>query len=156
MTDASVATHLIIRTATVAEQKTLEALQWRASLTNAGDRDALLANPDAINISLDQLASGRVFVAELRGVTVGFSAIEPREDGETELDALFVEPTFRRRGIARLMVDHCGEVARKRNSAALHVTGNPHAMDFYLSYGFEELGTIQTRFGPGVLMKKRL
>src|SRR5690242_8397917 len=94
---------IVIRTATVAEQKALEALQWRASLTNDGDRDSLLANPDAISIPLEQLVAGRVFVAELAGITVGFSAIEPRSDGDAELDALFVEPAFRRRGIARLL-----------------------------------------------------
>src|SRR5262249_40420419 len=33
----------LIRPAVVAEKKALEDLQWRASLTNAGDRDALLA-----------------------------------------------------------------------------------------------------------------
>ena len=37
----------LIRRAVVSEQKELEDLQMRASLTNAGDRDALLAHPDA-------------------------------------------------------------------------------------------------------------
>ena len=107
------------------KQKALEGLQLRASLTNDGDREALLANPDAIKIPLEQLAAGRVFVSELGGVTVGFSAIEPRVDGETELDALFVEPNIRRHGIGRLMVEYCAEVARTHGYTALHVTGNP-------------------------------
>lgn len=37
-----------IRLALPSEQRALEALQMRASLSNPGDRDALLANPDAI------------------------------------------------------------------------------------------------------------
>jgi hypothetical protein len=49
-----------IRPAVPSEQKELEALQWRASLTNAGDRDALLANPDAIALPLEQMAPGGV------------------------------------------------------------------------------------------------
>ena len=148
--------NVIIRTATVAEQTALESLQLRASLTNDGDREALLAHPDAITIPLEQLAAGRVFVAELSGVTVGFSAIEPRGDGETELDALFVDPNTRRHGIGRLMVEYCTEVARKRGSSALHVVGNPHAEDFYLACGFQQIGTIQTRFGIGLQMRKAL
>ena len=48
----------------MAEQKALEALQLRASLTNDGDREALLANPDAIKIPLEQIAAGRVFVSK--------------------------------------------------------------------------------------------
>src|SRR6476659_21549 len=101
---------ITIRTAAMAEQKALEALQLRASLTNDGDREAVLANPDAIRIPLEQLAAGRIFVAELNGETLGFSAIEPRVDGQIELDALFVEPKIRRQGVGRLMVEYCAEV----------------------------------------------
>ena len=148
--------NIIIRIAARAEQKALEALQLRASLTNDGDREALLANPDAIKIPLEQIAAGRVFASELSGVTVGFSAIEPRMDGETELDALFVEPNIRRHGVGRLMVDYCAEIARAQGSKALHVTGNPHALDFYLACGFSQIGTIRTRFGVGLLLRKGL
>jgi len=140
----------------MAERKALEALQLRASLTNEGDREALLANPDAIAVPSEQIAAGRVFVVELSGVTVGFSAIEPRSDGGIDLDALFVDPNVRRHGVGRLMVDHCAVVARKEGSKALHVIGNPHAREFYLACGFEQTGTIETRFGVGLLMKKDL
>jgi GNAT superfamily N-acetyltransferase len=148
--------NIIIRVAARAEQKALEALQLRASLTNEGDRENLLANPDAIEIPLEQLEAGRVFVSELSGSTVGFSAIEFRLDGDTELDALFVDPKVRRYGVGRLMVEYCAAVARGRRSKALHVTGNPHAEEFYLACGFKHIGTIETRFGVGLLMRKDL
>jgi GNAT superfamily N-acetyltransferase len=74
-------------------------LQLRASLTNAGDREALLAHPDAIALPVAQIAAAGVFVAEWRGTIVGFAAVEPRADGESELDALFVDPNMRRRGM---------------------------------------------------------
>jgi GNAT superfamily N-acetyltransferase len=147
---------IVIRAAVMAELQALEAVQLRASLTNDGDREALLANPDAIRIPLEQLAAGRVFIAELNGETLGFSAIEPRVDGQTELDALFVEPKIRRHGVGRLMVEYCAEVARKQGSTALHVIGNPHAAGFYLACGFEQTGTTQTRFGVGLQMRKEL
>ena len=148
--------HMIIRPATPAEQRALEALQLRASLTNQGDREALLANPDAIEIPMEQITAGRVFVSELSGATVGFSAIEPRLDGETELDALFVDPNVRRHGVGRLMVEYCAEVARRRGSKGLHVIGNTHAEEFYIACGFKQIGTIGTRFGVGLLMRKEL
>ncbi len=144
---------LLIRPAGVSEQRVLEDLQLRASLTNAGDRDALLAHPDAIELPLAQIAAGRVFVAEWKGTIVGFAAVEPRTDGDSELDALFVDPNMRRRGIARLLVEHCAEVARTRKSAALHVIGNPHAEEFYTACGFSVTGTSETRFGTGLLMR---
>ena len=145
--------NLLIRPASVSEQNQLEALQWRASLTNSGDREALLAHPDAIALPIAQIAAGGVFVAEWNGTIVGFAAVEPRADGNSELDALFVDPDMRRRGIARSLVEHCAEVARTRKSVALRVVGNPHAKDFYTACGFSVIGTEETRFGPGLLMR---
>jgi N-acetylglutamate synthase-like GNAT family acetyltransferase len=54
------------------------------------------------------------------------------------------------------MVEYCAEVARKQGSTALHVIGNPQAEDFYLACGFQQTGTIQTRFGVGLQMRKAL
>src|SRR5947209_2047172 len=105
---------LLIRPAVSSEQKELEALQLRASLNNPGDRAALLDHPDAIELPLSQISAGGVFVAEWNGAIVGFAAVEPRADGESELDALFVEPSMQRRGIARSLVTHCAQVARTR------------------------------------------
>lgn len=146
--------NFLIRPAAVAEQKELEDLQRRASLTNAGDREALLANPDAIELPPAQIAAGGVFVAEWNGAIVGFAAVEPRADGGCELDALFVDPETRHRGIGRLLVEHCALVARSRGSEALCVIGNPHAEAFYRACGFALTGTTETRFGPGLLMRK--
>ena len=144
----------MIRRAIVSEQKELEALQLRASLTNAGDRDAMLAHPDAIELPAQQIAEGSVFVSERNGAIVGFAALLPREDGQVELDALFVDPTTRRCGIGRSLVEHCIQIVRAQGSGALCVVGNPHAYDFYTACGFDLLGTTETRFGPGLLMRK--
>ena len=145
--------NLLIRRANISEKKELEDLQLRASLTNAGDRDALLAHPDAIEVPLEQITAGSVFVAEWKGTIVGFAAVIPRADGESELDALFVDPNVRRRGIGRQLIEHCAVIARTRESIALNVVGNPHAQDFYMACGFNMVGATKTRFGPGLLMR---
>jgi len=147
---------LTIRIAETSEQEALEALQWRASLGNPGDRDALLANPDAIELPLDQISAGGVFIAEQDDVIVGFAAVLPRPDGQTELDGLFVEPAMWRCGVGRSLVDHCGALARAQGVAALHVVGSPHAQDFYSACGFEVVGECRTRFGVGIAMQKTL
>lgn len=144
----------VIRRAVISEQKELEALQLRASLTNAGDRDALLAHPDAIELPVDQIAAGGVFVSEMNGAIVGFAALIPRPDGDVELDSLFVDPDVRRCGVGRSLVDYCAQIARAQQSVAVCVIGNPHAYDFYSACGFEVVGTIETRFGPGIRMRK--
>jgi hypothetical protein len=54
-----------IRTAVAADHKALEALQWRASLNNPGDREALLAHPEVVALAREHLERGQVFVAEV-------------------------------------------------------------------------------------------
>ncbi len=147
---------LLIRPALPSEKAELEQLQTRASLGNEGDRYALLAHPDAIAIPAKQITRGRVFVAEVDGVITGFAAVEPREDGEGELDALFVDPHMQRLGIGRALIEYCSNFSRKEGSAALHVIGNPHAKKFYEECGFESIGTTETQFGVGLLMKKQV
>src|SRR5262245_18903000 len=71
----------MIRLARVEERASLEALQWRASLANPGDRDALLENPDAIAIPVEQISAGDMFVIDRDGAIAGFAAIVMREDG---------------------------------------------------------------------------
>jgi len=147
---------VVIRRAFQTERLSLEALQWRASLANPGDRASLLANPDAIALPGEYIDDGHVFVAERDGVIVGFAAVLARPDGNAELDALFVEPTLWKQGVGRLLVDHCAEVARGRAARVLHVVGNPHAEGFYDLCGFRTTGAVETRFGAGLSMQRRL
>jgi hemoglobin len=145
-----------IRVAIPADREALEALQWRASLSNAEDREALLAHPDAIELPLSQIEAGGVFVAESEGSIGGFAAILSREDGDAELDALFVEPDRWRQGIGRLLVEYCCASAMASNASAMRVIGNPHAEGFYVACGFHVLGTEATRFGVGLVMRRDL
>jgi len=147
---------VVIRPALQTERSSLEALQWRASLANTGDRDALLANPDAIVLPVEPIADGHVLVAERDGVIVGFGAVLPRPDGNAELDALFVEPSLWKRGVGRLLVERCADLARSRRSRILHVVGNPHAEGFYGACGFRTTGAVETRFGAGLAMQREL
>jgi len=145
-----------IRLARRDEQMMLESLQRRASLSNPGDRDALLANPDAIALPIEQITSDCVFIADRDGVVAGFAAVVPRPDGGAELDGLFVEPHLWKHGIGRRLVEHVAEVARVRAATFLHVVGNPHAEGFYVSCGFRMTGTVDTRFGAGFAMRRPL
>ena len=147
---------VLIRLAVPSEKRALEALQRRASLNNPGDREALLANPDAIEVPSEQIESGGVLVAEVSGAAVGFAAVVPREDGDVELDALFVAPELWGRGIGAALVDRCLSEARVKGALALHVVGNPHAEGFYRKCGFLCVGETQTRFGVGLLMRQDL
>ena len=86
----------------------------------------------------------------------GFAVVLPREDGDADLDGLFVEPAAWRQGIGRALVESCCRSARFDGAALLHVIGNPHAKAFYCSCGFVTVGTVQTRFGVGLSMCRAL
>jgi ribosomal protein S18 acetylase RimI-like enzyme len=64
-----------------------------------------------------------------------------------ELEDLFVDPDYRRRGIASALVSQVVEVLRARGVKRLEVTANPHAMEFYRAAGFTDDGTAVTEFG---------
>ena len=127
------------RLAVPAERSALEELQRRASLIWEEDRAALLANPDAIELPLEQVTGGRTVVAESAGQLLGFAVVLLREDGDAELDGLFVEPTYWRHGAANLWV-----------------TANTRALGFYDSCGFVTVGEVQTRFRPAPKMRKSI
>lgn len=145
---------LAIRHGEPVEREALEGLQRRASLANAGDRDALNADPDAIHLPIEQLEARQVFVAQRGHAIAGFAAVLPREDGDVELDGLFVEPELWKSGVGKALVFHCVSYAREQGARALHVVGNPHAERFYTACGFAFAGMTETRFGPALLMKR--
>jgi GNAT superfamily N-acetyltransferase len=120
------------------------------------DRAALLANPDAIELPLEQITGGRTVVAESAGQLLGFSVVLPRDDGDAELDGLFVEPAYWRHGIGRALVAQAERIARTDGAVNLWVTANTRALGFYTSCGFVTVGEVATRFRPAPKMRKRI
>ena len=95
-------------------------------------------------------------MVEQEGSIKGFAVILPREDGDMELDGLFVEPECWRRGIGRALVEHGASVAMNAGAKYLHVLGHTDAEGFYKTCGFAVGGTERTRFGVALVMKKAL
>src|SRR5215469_11568990 len=124
----------------------------RASLSNAGDRDSLLAHPEFLILGSEGLAEGRTYVAEEDGSIVGF-ATWAEADGSFELEDLFVDPGWRRRGIAIALVGRIVDVLRARGAEFLEVTANPHAREFYSAAGFTDCGVAETEFGAAPRMR---
>ncbi len=147
---------VVIRCARLDERLLLEDLQRRAALMWDAYRESLLAHPDAIELPIEQITTGRVFVAEQRGVVLGFSVVLPGPDGESELDGLFVDPGHGRRGIGRLLVQAAERLATSEGAQVLSVIAAPEAQGFYGACGFEPAGEHSTRFGPALVMRRRL
>ena len=146
-------TRAMIRLGTPADLPAAAGVYRRASLSNEGDRDNLLAHPEYLILAPEGLAEGRTYVAEEDGSVVGF-ATWAEADGTIELEDLFVDPRWRRRGIATALVGHIVDVLRHRGAQCLEVTANPHAQGFYSAAGFIDCGVADTEFGAAP--RKRL
>jgi len=85
----------------------------RASLSNVGDRDALLAHPEALVLEEDGIAEGLTRVATNGDDIVGF-ATAVLVDGVLELQDLFVDPDWMRQGIGRHLVQDAAAIAEQR------------------------------------------
>jgi GNAT superfamily N-acetyltransferase len=124
----------------------------RASLSNEGDRDYLLAHPEALVLSGDGIRQGRTRVAVGReNEIVGFASWLV-VDGVIELEDLFVEPSWMRTGVGRALVLDAVALARNQTFDRLEVTANPHARAFYEALGFAAGQAVETDFYPGVRM----
>jgi GNAT superfamily N-acetyltransferase len=138
-------TSQVIRPGVLADLAAVRDVYRRASLSNAGDRANLLAHPEHLVLGPEGLNEGRTLVAEQDGSVVGF-ATWADADGVTELEDLFVDPDWTRRGMATALVNGIAEVIRGRGVERLEVTANPHAMGFYTAIGFFPCGVANTEF----------
>jgi GNAT superfamily N-acetyltransferase len=141
----------MIRLGVLADLSAATEVYRSASLSNAGDRDNLLADPEHLILGPEGLAEGRTHVAEEDGSVVGFATWIEAE-GTVELEDLFVHPGWMRRGIARALVNRIADVLRARGAERLEVTANPHALGFYSAAGFVDCGVAETDFGPAPRM----
>jgi GNAT superfamily N-acetyltransferase len=141
----------VIRPGVPADLPAVRDVYRSASLSNAGDRAVLLAHPEHLILGPEGLNGGRTQVAEEDGSVVGF-ATWTQAGGVTELEDLFVDPGWRRRGIATALVKGIAEVLRARGVERLEVTANPHAMGFYTAIGFARSGVVSTEFSEAPRM----
>jgi GNAT superfamily N-acetyltransferase len=142
-----------VRAATAADEAAVARIFRSASLSNDGDRDALLAHPEALLLADGLLARGRTRVAtSADGTVVGFASTRRTGPGVLELDDLFVDPGARGLGAARRLVERVVAEAAAEGIGRIDVTANPHALGFYAAVGFRADAQADTAFGPGLRM----
>ena len=140
-----------IRVALLGDVSRIADVFRQSSLSNEGDRPALLANPDALVFDDEPIRQQRTLVAVSDELIIGFATTRPVGDID-ELDDLFVDPDWMRRGVARSLIAHAITDTRARGAQRIEVTANGHALAFYTATGFDMDGTTDTDFGPGYRM----
>ncbi len=144
---------ILIREASIDDYSAMARVFRRASLSNPGDREALLAHPDALHLSEELIRGGRARLAMLaNGTIIGFASTRQGDLGVLELEDVFVDPDWQRQGAARRLIQQIASEARDDRTPRIEVTANPHALEFYRSAGFTTDRETQTGFGPGLRM----
>jgi GNAT superfamily N-acetyltransferase len=141
-----------IRPGRPADLPALRDVYRRASLSNSGDVAQLLAHPDVLLLTDHGVNEGRTRVAtQLPDHIVGF-ATTYRTGRVLELEDLFVDPDWMRRGVGRALVQDVVILAAQENIRRVEVTANSHALSFYENVGFVHDGDVDTPFGSGLRM----
>lgn len=143
-----------LRLARPEEREALEALQMTASLADEAYRQALLDNPEAVHLPMEQIEAGQVVLAEDESGLLGFCVVLPREDGQAELDGLFTRPDAWGRGVGRALTQDALHRAAAMGAVTLHVIASPEARGFYERLGFEFISDTPTLFGPAISMAR--
>ena len=148
-------TGAMIRLGVPSDHPAASGVYRRASLSNAGDRDSLLAHPEHLVPGPGGPAEGRTYVAEEQRPPAGFAAWA-ETGGIAELEDLFADPGWRRRGIATALVSRIAQILPARGAESLEVTANPHAMGSYRAAGFIDCGITVTGLGAAPRMVRAI
>ena len=147
----------MLRDAVPEDHPALRRIFRRSSLSNEGDRPLLLANP--AHLAWREPMGGqpfRVRVAVAADAAIAGFATVILFPGEAELDDLFVDPDWMRRGIGLALVHDAGRLASEAGCSVLAVTANPHAAAFYLAAGFDGCDPVTTPLGAGTRLRLQL
>jgi putative acetyltransferase len=90
--------------------------------------------PDVLDMEkfAAKLVSRPTFVAEIGDIVAGFTDLEP--DGH--IDLFFMNPDFRRRGVARALLEHVIARAQEQKLPRLYAEVSRTARTFFEMYGF--------------------
>jgi GNAT superfamily N-acetyltransferase len=139
-----------IRTATVEDLPALREIFRRASWSNEDDRPLLNLHPEFLELSDVAVKESRTRVA-VDGQPVGFASIL-RKGNAVELEDLFVDPDWMRRGIGRALVADVVTGARQHAVITVEVEANKHALDFYEAVGFLPVREVTLEHGVAIHM----
>lgn len=127
--------HINIRLAVAADVAALASVFRRASWSNVEDRPLFAEHPEFLEWSGEPAREGRALLAEIDETVVGFVSMIPN-GVESEVEDLFVDPDWMRRGVAQALIERVVQKARTAGIRRLVVDANFHALDFYRSAGF--------------------
>lgn len=148
-----------IRRGVPSDRQALNAVMRDASLAvESGEvLRLLLAEPQHLEVDISLLECGQIFVATVEGELVGFASYLVGGSHDAELDGMFVQPEFWRRGLGKLIFEAVERELTSRGATGIRVVAGMSAVDFYKAVGFKIVGKEKTPLGPVMpVMRKAL
>jgi N-acetylglutamate synthase-like GNAT family acetyltransferase len=154
---------IIIRTATPDDEKILSDLLTAAYgelARGSYDSEALAAAlPLMSRANPKLLASGSYYIAEIDGAAAGCGGWTIDKPGSGEIVEgvghirhFATHPAHLRKGVARLLLEHCLAEARAAGIHTMMSQSTLPAEKFYAAAGFRRIGPIEVEMGPGVVL----
>lgn len=116
------------------------------ALINKLDEDLFQRYPEdevfALDFSVPDIKDIVFLVAYIDGEPVGCGAIRPLDDTYVELKRFYVDPTYRRKGIAAAILHHLEERANELKFQYIRLEAGapqPEAIHFYMKHGYYEI-----------------
>lgn len=109
---------------------------------------------DAVKAQIDGQGY-RYFLVRIDGKAVGYYGVCLKEDGSLFLSKLYLEKSWRHKGIASLMFKEIKRIAREYGSEKIWLTvnkGNTHAINVYKKFGMCVIREECTDIGCGFVM----
>jgi GNAT superfamily N-acetyltransferase len=144
---------LTIRPAVAADVDALREVYRRSSMSNEGDRSLFSTHPELLVWSDLAVHEGRTRVAVAARRITGFATLS-FTNASPEVEDLFVDPDWTRRGIGRALVEEIAALARIGGWRFIEVDANPHAVAFYARVGFVAVGEAVVPYGTGIRMRR--
>jgi GNAT superfamily N-acetyltransferase len=155
--------NIIFRTATPADQDLLSnllAAAYGELAQGSYDSEALAAALPLMSLANPKLlASGSYYIAEIDGAAAGCGGWTREKPGSGEIvDGVghirhfATHPAHLRRGVARLLLEHCLAEARAAGMQVMMSQSTLLAEQFYAAAGFRTIGPIMVEMGPGVVL----
>lgn len=121
-------------------------LEWLEKYNLLESHDIqMLDNPRAVIID----TGGVIFLAEDNGAIIGSAALLHEHDGIYELAKMTVVPTWRGKGISKLLLEKCIDTARTLGAKKVILFSNDQlqtAIGLYQQYGFEHIAVTDSPF----------
>ena len=147
-----IADAISIRPATADDAAGMTDLALQSKAVWGYSKDFMARCREELIVRDDDIRSGPIdyFVAVApAGDLAGFCGLDKTSPDVHELDALFIDPRFMRRGIGEALFHHAKAHALKLGARRLIVESDPHAAGFYIALGGSRTGERSSGSIPG-------